>query len=79
MAGVELGGDLARALDDGVEVERPDGGVLLARMHSDALHLHVDGIAIIIGIATLVALAMYPVARRLTRQLESLSASVDFP
>jgi signal transduction histidine kinase len=55
---------------------RSDGRVLLERMHSDALHLHFDGIAIIIGIATLVALAMYPVARRLTRQLENLSASV---
>jgi len=56
--------------------ERADGHALLARMHSDALHLHFDGIVIIIGIATLVALAMYPVARRLTRQLESLSATV---
>lgn len=55
---------------------RSDGRVLLERMHSDALHLHFDGIAIIIAIATLVALAMYPVARRLTRQLENLSASV---
>ena len=56
---------------------RPDGRLVLSRMHSDSLYLHVDGSAMILAIATLVAVAMYPVVRRLTKQIEALAASMD--
>lgn len=58
-------------------VQRPDGRLLMARIHADAMHLHLDGIAMIVVIALVVALVMYPMVRRLTRQLEAVAASVD--
>lgn len=58
-------------------VQRHDGRLLMARMHADAMHLHLDGIAMLVAIALLVALVMYPMVRRLTRQLEAVAASVD--
>ena len=36
----------------------------------DAMHLHVDGFAMIVAIALAVALGMYPIVRRLTRRLK---------
>ena len=32
-------------------VQRPDGRLLMARIHADAMHLHLDGIAMIVVIA----------------------------
>lgn len=55
----------------------PGGRDFLLRMHSDALHLHLDGLGMLALIALAVGIAMYPLARRLTRQIEGLAASVD--
>ena len=56
---------------------QPGGRDLLLRMHSDALHLHLDGLGLLALIALVVGIAMYPLARRLTRQIEALAASVE--
>ena len=58
-------------------LQQPGGRGLLLRMHSDALHLHLDGLGMLALIALAVGVAMYPLARRLTRQIEALAASVD--
>ena len=57
--------------------QQPGGRDLLLRMHSDALHLHLDALGMLAVIALAVGVAMYPLARRLTRQIETLAASVD--
>jgi signal transduction histidine kinase len=54
-----------------------DGRKVVARMHSDSLHMHLGGLAMLALIALAVALGTYPVVRRLTRRLEALAASVD--
>jgi len=56
---------------------QPGGRELLFRMHSDALNLHLDGLGLLALIALAVGVAMYPLARRLTRQVEALAAGVD--
>lgn len=57
--------------------QQPGGRDLLLRMHSDALHLHLDALGILALIALAVGVAMYPLARRLTRQIEAVAAGVD--
>ena len=54
-----------------------DGRRVVARMHSDSLHMHLGGLVMLALIALAVALGTYPVVRRLTRRLEALAASVD--
>lgn len=57
--------------------QRPDGQVILSRLHADAMRVQFHGLAIIAVIALAVAVAMYPLVRRLTRRLEALAAGVD--
>ena len=54
-----------------------DGRVVVARMQTDSLQVHLGGLALIGLIALAVALGTYPVARRLTRRLEALASDVD--
>jgi signal transduction histidine kinase len=54
-----------------------DGRVVLARMHPNTLHTHLDGLAMIALIALGVGIGTYPIVRRLTRRLEALANSVD--
>ena len=56
---------------------QPGGMQLLRQLHGNAMQLHVDGLAIIVVIALAVGLAMYPLVRGLTRQIEALAASMD--
>ena len=49
----------------------------LARLHAEALHSHVDALLVIGTVATCVAIAMYPVVRRLTRAFDTLAASMQ--
>lgn len=79
-----IGSDAAteyRALGHGGFASRAvrldDGRVVVARLRSDALHHHLGGLALTALIALAVALATYPVVRRLTWRLESLATSVD--
>ncbi|AXK72176.1 sensor histidine kinase [Lysobacter sp. TY2-98] len=65
------------ALASSVMWGRPGGPQMLRRLHSDALHLHVDGLAVIVIVALAVGLAMYPLVRALTRQIEALATSMD--
>ena len=58
-------------------LRQPGGMQLLRQLHGDALHLHIDGLAIIVAIALAVGLAMYPLVRGLTRQIEALATSMD--
>lgn len=60
-----------------IALRQPGGMHMLRQLHSDALHLHLDGLAIIAAIALAVGLAMYPLVRGLTRQIESLAVSMD--
>jgi len=55
---------------------QPGGRQVLAHLHAMAM-VHVDGLAIIGIVATAVALAMYPVVRRLTRGFDALAASME--
>ena len=55
---------------------QPEGRQVLAHLHAMAM-VHVDGLAIIGIVATAVALAMYPVVRRLTRGFDALAASMQ--
>jgi signal transduction histidine kinase len=54
-----------------------DGRLLVARLHSDSVRFHLNALAMIALIALTVALATYPIVRRLTKRLEALAASVD--
>ncbi|MFZ0869227.1 MAG: HAMP domain-containing sensor histidine kinase, partial [Rhodanobacter sp.] len=54
-----------------------DGRVIVARMHTSSLNLHLGGLALIALIALAVALGTYPVVRRMTRRLEELASDVD--
>ena len=54
-----------------------DGRVVVARMHTSSLNLHLGGLALLALIALAVALGTYPVVRRLTRRLEELAGDVD--
>ena len=60
-----------------IALRQPGGMHMVRQLHSDALHMHLDGLAIITAIALAVGLAMYPLVRGLTRQIESLAASMD--
>jgi len=55
---------------------QPEGRQVLSHLHAMAM-VHVDGLAIIGIVATAVALAMYPVVRRLTRGFDALAASME--
>ena len=54
-----------------------DGRIVIARMHSDALQIHIGGLVLTLLIALAVALGTYPIVRRLTRRLEELAGTVD--
>jgi signal transduction histidine kinase len=56
---------------------QPGGRQLLAHVHANAVRGHVDGLVIIGAVALGVALAMYPLVRRLTRDLEQLAGSMQ--
>ncbi|TZF89626.1 sensor histidine kinase [Cognatilysobacter lacus] len=58
-------------------LRQPGGSDWLRALHSDALHLHLDGLVLIFVITAVVGVAMYPLARRLTGQIEALVASMD--
>jgi len=58
-------------------LEQPGGSDWLRALHSNALRLHVDGLVLIGVIAMAVGVAMYPLARRLTGQIEALAATMD--
>lgn len=55
---------------------QPGGRQLLAHVHANAVRGHVDGFVIVGAVALGVALAMYPLVRRLTRDLEQLAGSM---
>jgi signal transduction histidine kinase len=55
----------------------PDARVLVAWEPGMAWRLHHDGGVLVALVAALVALATYPVVRRLTQRLEALAASVE--
>jgi signal transduction histidine kinase len=57
--------------------QRPNGVRVLSHLHADAMQVHLHGLGIIMLIALAVAAAMYPLVRRLTRQLESLAGGVE--
>jgi signal transduction histidine kinase len=64
--------------DDAVQrIRLTDGRVAVLRMHSQSLHLHLGGLALLALIALAVAVATYPVMRHLTSRLEALAVSVD--
>jgi signal transduction histidine kinase len=54
-----------------------DGRIVIARMHSDSLQIHIGGLVLTLLIALAVALGTYPIVRRLTRRLEELAGTVD--
>jgi signal transduction histidine kinase len=54
-----------------------EGRRALAHLHANAMQGHIDGLLIIGSVATCVALAMYPVVRRLTRAFDTLAASMQ--
>lgn len=58
-------------------VHLDDGRTVVARMQSQALQAHLDGLALIVLIAVAVGIGTYPFVRRLTRRLEILAATVD--
>lgn len=58
-------------------IKLDDGRVVVARMHTDSLQVHLGGLALLALIALAVALGTYPVVRRLTRRLETLASDVD--
>ncbi|HEY8683638.1 MAG TPA: HAMP domain-containing sensor histidine kinase [Rhodanobacter sp.] len=58
-------------------IQLDDGRVIVARMHTDSLQVHLGGLALLALIALAVALGTYPVVRRLTRRLEALASDVD--
>jgi signal transduction histidine kinase len=54
-----------------------DGRVVVVRMRTDSLQVHLGGLLLTILIALAVALGTYPIVRRLTRRLEELTGTVD--
>lgn len=54
-----------------------DGRVVVVRMRTDSMQVHVGGLILTILIALAVALGTYPIVRRLTRRLEDLAGTVD--
>jgi signal transduction histidine kinase len=54
-----------------------DGRLLVLRMPLPPWHFHLGGLVLFSVVALAVGLATYPVVRRLTRRLETLSASVE--
>lgn len=55
----------------------PAGRQALLRLHRAALQGHVDGLLLVGAVATCVALAMYPVVRRLTRAFDALAVDMQ--
>lgn len=55
----------------------PDGRVLLVALQLAPIYYHLHGLAIVAWIALVVGIATYPMARRLTRRLETLAGIVD--
>lgn len=55
----------------------PAGRQALLRLHRAALQGHLDGLVLVGAIATCVAIAMYPVVRRMTRTFDALAASMQ--
>ena len=58
-------------------LREPGGSAWLRHLHSEALRVHFDGLVLIALIAAAVGVAMYPLARRLTGQIEALAATMD--
>ncbi len=59
-------------------IDLRDGRVLLVDVKRGPLLLsHLHGLVVVVWIALIVAVATYPLARRLTRRLEALAATVD--
>ena len=56
---------------------QPGGRAAMVQLHADALRGHVDGLMLIALIVACVAIAMYPVVRRLTREFDALAASMQ--
>jgi signal transduction histidine kinase len=54
-----------------------DGRVVIVRMRTDSLQVHLGGLLLTMMIALAVALGTYPIVRRLTRRLEDLAGTVD--
>jgi signal transduction histidine kinase len=59
------------------EIHLDDGRIVVARMRTDSLQVHLGGLVLTLLIALAVALATYPIVRRLTRRLEALAGTVD--
>ena len=55
----------------------PGGRQALLRLHRAALQGHVDGLVLVAAVATCVAIAMYPLARRMTRAFDGLAAGMQ--
>jgi signal transduction histidine kinase len=59
-------------------IQLRDGRLLLVDVQRGPLLLsHLHGLVVVVWIALVVAVATYPLARRLTRRLEALAATVD--
>ena len=58
-------------------IQLGDGRSLLIELRSGQMHLRFHALAIVLWIALGVAVATYPLARRLTRRLEALAGAVD--
>lgn len=56
---------------------QPGGRQAMVTLHAHALEGHIDGLAIVGAVVACVALAMYPVVRRLTREFDALAASMQ--
>jgi signal transduction histidine kinase len=54
-----------------------DGRTVVVRMRTDSMQVHIGGLVLTLLIALAVALATYPIVRRLTRRLEALAGTVD--
>jgi len=54
-----------------------DGRIVIVRMRTDSLQVHIGGLLLTMLIALGVALGTYPIVRRLTRRLEDLAGTVD--
>ncbi len=58
-------------------IQMRDGRTLLIELRPGSMGFHLHGLAIFAWIALGVAVATYPLARRLTRRLEALAGAVD--
>jgi len=58
-------------------IQLRDGRTLLIELRPGHMGFHLHGLAIFVWIALGVAVATYPLARRLTRRLEALAGTVD--